>query len=556
MALPAVLLGLGGITAKGVGAATGRAVAGAAIGAGHAVAGAARGAGTAIAGVAQGIGSAIGGALQGAFTPPDVVINNVGIAGEAAKDEYSGPAPVAQKTKRTGKRSDPSQPISKLLDTTISFLSTIEDTLQKQLIFDEQFEKMKANEARENKVEAVKKDGLVSAGGDFVRRMKEGAKKRGATLLKGIAMGAAVLTPLYLAGMEDDQLNKLKESISTFTDNIEKLFRRAKNAADLIAYPINKLEEIILPTNRSFGFGDTSMVGGETTTGKNMFMIPRSINTGMNANADLIAQRLSENTELNAAQIAGIIGGLYGESTNFNPRDKNPTSGAYGIAQWLDRKPKLISFAKARGLDYNDLETQIQFLIHELKNEPGDSKNAYSKLKKAKSAEEAAEIFTRYYERPSEKEIRNSIDKRKAFARSFEAKLGGIDITTNDSNEPEKTSSFVSSDTVSKLQILTKETVQTIMSGIINLGHTDTEFKGRASNKSAMLNKQSVDAYVEEVTAGTDRNSVRAKTMVASPGYESKLRYANAGTLDVIDPNYDMSGSQIITSYIKFFGIA
>ena len=77
----------------------GNALGGAIKGIGSAVGGIAQGAGSAIGGIAQGIGSAVGGAVTPA---PKVIVNNVGIAGEAGKKKItgSGTLPAPKKSAR------------------------------------------------------------------------------------------------------------------------------------------------------------------------------------------------------------------------------------------------------------------------------------------------------------------------------------------------------------------------------------------------------------------------------------------------------------------------
>ena len=91
---------------------------------------------------------------------------------------------------------------------------------------------------------------------------------------------------------------------------------------------------------------------------------------------------------------AGIIGNIDAESS-FDPRAVNPTSGAKGLIQWLsdDR----LKNAKENGFDLDNVEDQIAFIIWELNNSESRAKR---ELMKAKTPQEAAEIFAEYYVRP------------------------------------------------------------------------------------------------------------------------------------------------------------
>lgn len=91
---------------------------------------------------------------------------------------------------------------------------------------------------------------------------------------------------------------------------------------------------------------------------------------------------------------AGIIGNIDAESS-FNPRAVNPTSGAKGLIQWLSKDR--LKNARENGFDLDNVEDQIAFIIWELNNsEP----RAKQELMKAKTPQEAAEIFAEYYVRP------------------------------------------------------------------------------------------------------------------------------------------------------------
>ena len=107
---------------------------------------------------------------------------------------------------------------------------------------------------------------------------------------------------------------------------------------------------------------------------------------------------------------SGIVGGLMlesgGNTTDISPTAKNPESGAYGIGQWLgSRQDELMAFAEETGGDPNDLDTQISFLIHELK---GSENGALQEIIKAQSPDEAGRLADQFYERSEgTDEIRN-----------------------------------------------------------------------------------------------------------------------------------------------------
>jgi hypothetical protein len=119
-------------------------------------------------------------------------------------------------------------------------------------------------------------------------------------------------------------------------------------------------------------------------------------------------------------QAAGIVGNLQAESganldpTSISKNDAGPGKHSYGLAQWnRDRFEKLKKFADKRGTTWEDFDTQLEFIQHELTK--GSEKSAGKKLKKADDATEAAKIVDKYYERSTGEHI----GKRIGYARDL-----------------------------------------------------------------------------------------------------------------------------------------
>jgi hypothetical protein len=111
---------------------------------------------------------------------------------------------------------------------------------------------------------------------------------------------------------------------------------------------------------------------------------------------------------------AGIVGNLMQEShSNLNTQALGfDGTGSYGVAQWLGpRKEKL---KQVRPNDYSTLRGQLEFIDWELNN---TEKRASRKLNKAKTAEEAALIFSKHYERPHRDYAANN--KRVSYANNL-----------------------------------------------------------------------------------------------------------------------------------------
>lgn len=115
---------------------------------------------------------------------------------------------------------------------------------------------------------------------------------------------------------------------------------------------------------------------------------------------------------LSAHHAAGIVGNLMGES-NLNHEAINTTSGAYGIAQWLgNRKKKLFS----RYGNKPTFDQQLEFIWEELNS---DENNAYNKLLQTKSVSEAINSFMQHFERPSKREMAESIERRLKYGKEL-----------------------------------------------------------------------------------------------------------------------------------------
>ena len=140
-----------------------------------------------------------------------------------------------------------------------------------------------------------------------------------------------------------------------------------------------------------------------------------------------VAFKLSDKLKsigLQPHQIAGVLGSLSLESfENINPLAHNKESNAFGIAQWLgDRLTGLKEFGKSRGRDFKNEDIQIDYLIHEIQNNNYE-KRVLPLLKKAKTVEEATQIWTKIYERPSPKEIAKTMSSRIKNAKMFQSKI-------------------------------------------------------------------------------------------------------------------------------------
>lgn len=102
-----------------------------------------------------------------------------------------------------------------------------------------------------------------------------------------------------------------------------------------------------------------------------------------------------------AVQAAGIIGNLAAESNlNTTVIGRADDKGSVGLAQWhSERKTGLYNFAKKQGKSWEGLETQLDYILHELNT---TEKGAKAQLYAAKTPQEATMAFMNKYERPAE----------------------------------------------------------------------------------------------------------------------------------------------------------
>ncbi|PDS75432.1 phage tail tip lysozyme [Rhizobium sp. L43] len=125
----------------------------------------------------------------------------------------------------------------------------------------------------------------------------------------------------------------------------------------------------------------------------------------LNQNAQYAYRYLQDKYRLSPAQSAGVVGNLYGESSlntgAINRGDGRDGSNSIGIAQWNgDRARNLRGFG---GDNYNNLDTQLDFVMHELQgsggNGGGSESAAWKRLQAAQDVPSATQAFIGY-ERP------------------------------------------------------------------------------------------------------------------------------------------------------------
>ena len=150
---------------------------------------------------------------------------------------------------------------------------------------------------------------------------------------------------------------------------------------------------------------------------------------------EIIAGLLARGVSLPVAQ--GIVANMKAES-NLQPgiNEISPvvpgSRGGFGLNQWTGpRRVAYEQFAAERGAPLDDLQTQLDFTMYELK---GPEKAAYTALQGVQDPLEAARIYSERFLRPG---IPN-MDKRLGYA----AELAGMPMPSGASPTPNASTPF------------------------------------------------------------------------------------------------------------------
>ncbi len=116
-----------------------------------------------------------------------------------------------------------------------------------------------------------------------------------------------------------------------------------------------------------------------------------------------IAEYLREGLGVNDAALSGVLANLQGES-GFNPHKIGDSGEAYGICQWQGaRLNQMVEYCEKNGINPISLESQLNFLIHDLKN---NYIYAYDQIRLCEDSEDGAlqatYNFCAYYEVPAD----------------------------------------------------------------------------------------------------------------------------------------------------------
>lgn len=233
-------------------------------------------------------------------------------------------------------------------------------------------------------------------------------------LKEGIGFILARLTELFEKVFTEERQKKLKKTVATVAKGVadiaeglvalvETIFGKkypvVKKFWDYFGDAVGKVVDKVLTLASSMGHLMSALgkaMQGDFAGAKKELQLGAAAEGADSERAQYIREKL-EAKGWSAAAAAGIVGNLVQESgLRTDAIGDGGTSG--GLAQWHnERLEALKRFAAARGKEWTDLDTQIDYLDYELHN---NERDAGRKLNDAQDAAEAASIFMREFERP------------------------------------------------------------------------------------------------------------------------------------------------------------
>jgi len=178
-------------------------------------------------------------------------------------------------------------------------------------------------------------------------------------------------------------------------------------------------------------------VGGASAPPTPAAAAPAVIPQGDMPRAQQMVQYLTGKYGMSPVAAAGVVGGLYQES-GFNPNAVGDNGTAGGMGQWRgDRQQALQQFAQTTGGNAGSPQTQLDFLVNDMKGGDMGAQRAYAMLQQAKTPEDATMAMMHYFRpqgyTPANPAAGNGYAQRLGYAQSI---LGGRprgpQVATND----------------------------------------------------------------------------------------------------------------------------
>lgn len=238
----------------------------------------------------------------------------------------------------------------------------------------------------------------------FTEERQEKLKKTGANIAKGVA--------------------EIAEGLATIVESIfGKKYPVVKKFWDFFLTAVGKVVDKVLTLTNSMGHLMRALgkaMQGDFKGAREEFINAAADENATGERSKYIQQKLMS-MGFTASAAAGVVGNLVQESgLRTDAIGDNGTSG--GLAQWHnERWEALKRFAAARGKDWTDLDTQIEFLAEEMRTSYADT---YAKMQSAELPEIAGQIMTDEYEKPDSASANYA--QRQANARAaYEAMQSG-----------------------------------------------------------------------------------------------------------------------------------
>lgn len=268
-----------------------------------------------------------------------------------------------------------------------------------------------------------------------------------AKLGEGIAFILEKLTELFEKVFTEERQEKLKETVANIAKSVADIAEGLATIVEKICgekYPLVKkfwdffltsvgkvVDKVLTLENR---LAHLWMALGKAMQGDFKGAREEFINAITDENAtgerSKYIQKKLISMGFTASAAAGVVGNLVQESgLRTDAIGDNGTSG--GLAQWHnERLDALKRFAAARGKDWTDLDTQIEFLTEEMRTSYADT---YAKMQSAELPEIAGQIMTDEYEIPDPASANYS--QRRANARAaYEAMKSANKQTSADAS--------------------------------------------------------------------------------------------------------------------------
>lgn len=257
-------------------------------------------------------------------------------------------------------------------------------------------------------------------------------------LKEGIAFILEKLTELFEKVFTEERQEKLKKTVANIAKGVaeiaeglativESIFGKkypvVKKFWDFFLTAVGKVVDKVLTLTNSMGHLMRALgkaMQGDFKGAREEFINAAADENATGERSKYIQQKLMS-MGFTASAAAGVVGNLIQESgLRTDAIGDNGTSG--GLAQWHnERWEALKRFAAARGKDWTDLDTQIEFLAEEMRTSYADT---YAKMQSAELPEIAGKIMTDEYEKPDSASANYA--QRQANARAaYEAMQSG-----------------------------------------------------------------------------------------------------------------------------------